>query len=101
MKFRTLSTFSSDTRLPFSLRLDPELGHQPLLGLAFYRCDHLDVALEGRASQLRGKQVVYLKDPGGVVHLDLDLHRALGAGRDGDLVDRRRGDRVDPDLSRV
>ena len=55
-----------------------ELGQQPLLGLALDRRDHLDVALERRAAELGGQQVVDLEDAGGVVHLDLDPNGALG-----------------------
>ena len=56
-------------------------------------------ALERGAPDLGGEQVVDLEDAGGVVHLDLDLDGALVAGLDADLVDRRGGEGVDPELA--
>jgi hypothetical protein len=55
------------------------------------------VRLERGAADLRRQQVIDLVDAGRVVELDLEPDRAVGAGGDVDLVDRRRGQRVDPD----
>src|SRR5215210_4207472 len=75
--------------------LQAEAREQALLGLALDLGDDLDVALQRGAAQLRGEQVVDLEDAGGVVHLDLHLHRALVSGLDPHLVDRRRREGMD------
>ena len=74
---------------------EPEAGQEAFLGLALDRGDDFDLALQRGAADLRRQQVVDLEDPGGVVELDLDPHRALLAGLDPHLVDRGGGDRVD------
>src|SRR5262245_14708366 len=80
-------------------RLQAERRKQALLGFARDLGDHLDVALERGAAELRREEVVDLEDARGVVHLDLDPNGALLPSLDSHLVDRRRGEGMDAVLT--